>query len=203
MIKSYSEAENIWRELISGVVFKERLNVYESFLEYTQSGKYLNIERHEMGEFEDDAIKIVADIKAGKSITTDSYRTPIEIHSIDDLENSDDNYFLVREPGKLFKIVKGKTVEYILKSTTENYYGKDRARLNMNTIMIVPECAKDYNFTILSDNQFVPVNEIFGTAIFTGCNEFGEMVNIYPSEIIEIIQNMKFLLGHGTLDLRK
>lgn len=203
MVKNYIQAEKVWRELISGVVFKERLNVYESFIEYTKTSKYLDVERHEIGEFDDDAIKIVADIKANKTMTSDAFGKEIEIHSIEELENTDENYFLVREPGKLFSIVKGKTVDCILESTTENYYGKDRAKLSEDTILYVPECAKEYNFTILSDNQFVPVSEIYGTAVFSGYSEFGEMVNIYPSEIIKIIQNMKFFLGNGMLDLRR
>lgn len=197
MIKNYAEAEKVWRELISGVVFKERLSLYESFIEYTKTSKYLDIERHEIGEFDDDAIKIISDIKAGKSTTTDSFGAKIEIHSIEELENCNDDYFLVREPGKLFSIAKGKTVDYILESTTENYFGKDRARLNEDTIMIVPECAKEYNFTILSNNQFAPISEIYGTAVFVG-----EMNNISVNEIIKIVQNMKFFLGNGTLDLR-
>lgn len=203
MIKTYKQAEKVWRELISGVVFKERLDVYESFIEYTKTKRYLDIERHEIGEFDDDAIKIVEDIKAEKTMTKDSWGIDIEIYSIEELKNSDEDYFLVREPNKLFKIVKNRTVEDILKSTTENYYGKDKARISEDTVMFVPECARDYNFTIMSNNQFIPVNKIYGTVVFVGSNEFGEVYSICPSEIIKIIQNMKFFLGEGMLDLRE
>lgn len=203
MITTYRQAEKIWREIISGVVFKERLSVYESFIEYTKTKRYLDIERHEIGEFDSDAIKIVADIKANKTMTTDSFGTPIEIHSIEELENSDKDYFLVREPNALFKIVEGRTVEDILKSTTKDYYGKDKARISEDTIMFVPECAKDYNFTIMSNNQFAPISEIFGTVVFAGSNEFGEIFSIDSDEIIKIIQSMKFFLGEGMLDLRR
>ena len=204
MIKNYMDANNIWKELISGVVFMERLNIYKEFLEYCKTKRYLDIERHEFGEFDDDAIKIVKDIEDGKTETTDGFGNKIEIWSRKELEDGEE-YYLVRKPNHLFQIVVGKTVEQILKENSNNYYAKDRAKINEETLMYVSELEDEFNFTIVSNNPYAPKTDILGTVVFAGYDPFDDWDNtcrIKANEIINIIQKMNFMLGIGMLDLR-
>ena len=203
-MKKWLWYESVWREMVSGIVFKERVWAYDELLAFCKIKEYLDFYRNEVEEYKlDELEQIISDIKNGKDTTKDEYGNVLEIHSIKKLEKGEE-FYLVRKPNSLFNIVVGKKVDELL--GIDCYLDKECTRISWSMQMYTSTSANDYNCTIMSCNPYMPLVIIYGTIVFTSydsSDKWDSTGSISFEGIQAIIQNMKFMSGNGILNLRK
>lgn len=73
-MKKWLWYESVWREMVSGIVFKERVWAYDELLAFCKIKEYLDFYRNEVEEYKlDELEQIISDIKNGKDTTKDEY----------------------------------------------------------------------------------------------------------------------------------
>ena len=102
-MNDYNYYKKIWCEMVSGIVFKSRLNEYRKLYEYITTNKdYLH--GVSTGKYEelliDEIDYIITSISLGKKFTKDYWG--VELKIIDDTDLQQD-YYLVRKVNKLFE----------------------------------------------------------------------------------------------------
>ena len=119
-MEDYNYYKKIWCEMVSGIVFKSRLNEYRKLYEYITTNKdYLhgvNVGKYEE-MFKDEIDYIITSISLGKKLTKDYWGVELKIIDDTDLEQ---DYYLVRRVNKLFEIVYTDDITDIIKADVVN-----------------------------------------------------------------------------------
>lgn len=196
MIKNYDYYNKVWREMVSGIVFKERLDVYREFYEYIdtnkdyQKGVYIG----KYNEFDKDEINyIISNIALNKRTTKDMWGKEIQIINENELKG---DYFLLRSPNNLFKIKQCKIEEIYSSKVVEGYNFGDCIAVIHNIYSPEKNVRLKYNEKILNTH---------GIVTFASINKTNTNQEKYYSpsieQMIKIIQNTEFFLGDGIIDV--
>lgn len=196
-MEDYNYYKKIWCEMVSGIVFKSRLNEYRKLYEYITTNKdYLHgvdVGRYEE-MFKDEIDYIITSISLGKKLTKDYWG--VELKIIDDTDLQKD-YYLVRRVNKLFEIVYTDDITNIIKADVVNGF-------NYNNYICIyhNESSSDKNLSLIHDDTHI---QLYGTIAFSNIEKTNISLNYTkPSidQMVEIIQNTRFMLGEGVLDLK-
>lgn len=197
------EMKKIWRGMVSGVVISNDIEKYERLLDYLKSEQYKkDLDYDAINELDESEIEsIINDIKAGKKETKDAYGKRIQVVSKEDLNK--ENTYLMRKANSLFEIVTGK-IEDILKTNSKRYYHTSRMILKDDLWLYVSEGESDYNMTLITNNEIMPQQDVYGTMLFVGRdmeNEWDNTCTISAENIINITEKTNFMMGQGVLDI--
>lgn len=195
-MNDYNYYKKIWCEMVSGIVFKSRLDEYRKLYEYISTNKdYLH--GVSTGKYEellkDEIDYIITSISLGKKFTKDYWG--VELKIIDDTDLQQD-YYLVRKVNKLFEIVYTDDITNIINADVVNGF-------NCNNYICIYHNESSSNKNLIIKNNDTHI-QLYGTIAFSNIEKTDFSINYTkPSiaQMVEIIQNTKFMLGEGVLDL--